>query len=163
MEDSAIATEPSANAVGSFGDDQYPGDVPAEQGRGFREHPAMLFHIWLASLVTYFPILIRKLDHEHYYLALAPVAAVFIARALVAIAGAPLGTWFYMNGKVAAVGLAAGLLASDLLACVSTFRVPSEWQHVREAAAAARECTPADALVAGHSAVLFYADRRGFM
>jgi hypothetical protein len=123
---------------------------------------SMIFHIWLASLITYFPILVRKLDHEHYYLALAPVAAVFIARALVAIATAPLATQCYVSGRTAAVGLGVCLLALNALACRSTFQTPKEWRSVTAAAAAARELVPADARVAAHSSVLFYADRRGF-
>jgi 4-amino-4-deoxy-L-arabinose transferase-like glycosyltransferase len=136
-------------------------------GEGLRRTGAapvapLLFHAWLGSLLTYFPILVRKLDHEHYYLALAPVASVFAARALCALAAAPMGARFYVTGSMAAFGLGAGLLATNLLASVSTFLVPSEWRHVTAAAAAARECTPPDALVAAHSSVLFYADRRGF-
>jgi hypothetical protein len=123
----------------------------------------LLFHVWLGSLVTFLPILIRKLDHEHYYLALAPPAALCIARALVAIARAPLAGSFYVSGRTAAAGLAAALVAGNLLACVSTFRTPAEWEHVTSAAAAVRECTPPDASVAaGHPSVLFYAERRGF-
>ncbi|MBI3468573.1 MAG: glycosyltransferase family 39 protein [Planctomycetes bacterium] len=129
------------------------------EDRGSR---TLLFHVWLASLATYFPILVRKLDHEHYYLALAPVAAVFIARALVSISAAPLAGRFYVTGPVAASVLAVALLGSDLLACASTYRTPTEWQHVPAAAAAVRECTPPSARVVGHSSVLFYADRRGW-
>jgi len=122
----------------------------------------LLFHVWLFSLAAYFPILVRKLDHEHYYLALAPVAAVFIARALAAIAAAPLVKQCYVSGRTAAVGLGIGLVACNALASRSTFRVPSEWRSVTAAAAAARELIPPDARVAAHSSVLFYADRRGF-
>jgi hypothetical protein len=106
--------------------------------------------------------LARKVDHEHYYLALAPVAAVFIARALSAIATVPLGDRCYVTGRQASVGLAVALFATDAVACRSTFRDPREWTHVKSAAAAVRELTPRDGLVVGHSSVLFYADRRGF-
>jgi 4-amino-4-deoxy-L-arabinose transferase-like glycosyltransferase len=123
---------------------------------------SLLFHIWFGSLVMYLPILMRKLDHEHYYLALAPVAAVFIGRALVTIAAAPLSAQCYVSGRIAAIILGLALFASDAIACRSTFRDPSEWRHVTAAAAATRACTPPGALVAGHSSVLFYADRRGF-
>ena len=121
-----------------------------------------LFHVWLVSLIAYFPILVRELDHEHYYLALAPVAAVFIARALVCLYSAQLSDRLHLTGRMAAVSLAGLLLCTDVLACKSTFRIPSEWRHVQEAAKAARLDIPRDSLVAGHSAVLFYADRRGF-
>jgi len=122
----------------------------------------LLFHVWLASLALYFPILVRKVDHEHYYLALAPAAAVFIARALVALAAAPLATRCYVTGKQAAAALGVALVATDALSCQSTFRAPREWRHVMEASAAARELTPPDSLVVAHSSVLYYADRRGF-
>jgi 4-amino-4-deoxy-L-arabinose transferase-like glycosyltransferase len=121
-----------------------------------------LFHVWLFSLAAYFPILVRKLDHEHYYLALAPVAAVFIARALVALAAAPLAGLCYVGGRTVAVGLGVGLVACNALASRSTFRVPGEWRSVIAAATSARELIPPDAKVAAHSSVLFYADRRGF-
>lgn len=123
---------------------------------------ALLFHVWLASLATYAPVLLRKLDHEHYYLALAPVSAVFIARALGAVFHAPLSDRLYVGGRPAAAALALALLSCNFLACRSTFRTPAEWSHVTEAAQAARQCTPPGALVASHSSVLFYADRRGF-
>jgi hypothetical protein len=121
-----------------------------------------LFHIWLASLLAYLPILVRKVDHEHYYLALAPVSAAFIARALATLARAAIDERFYVSGRVAAGLAAAGLVVLNLAAVASTFRTPREWRHVESAAAAVRQLTPPDALVAGHSSVLFYAGRRGF-
>ena len=124
--------------------------------------PSKLFHVWLASLTTYFPILVRKLDHEHYYLAIAPLAAVFIARALCLLYSAPLSSRLHLNGKCIAVGLGWALVITNLLASKSTFTIPDEWRHVPEAAHAARNCTSPDTLLAGHSAVLFYANRRGF-
>jgi hypothetical protein len=123
---------------------------------------SMLFHVWLGSLLAYGPILVRKLDHEHYYLAIAPVAAVFMARSLAALWESPLARRFYVSGSWAAAILGLLLLASDCLACRSTFRDPAEWRHVTTTAAAVRDCTPPGALVAAHSSVLFYADRRGF-
>jgi hypothetical protein len=137
------------------------------RSRSRDERPApswapFLAHIWLASLLAYLPILVRKLDHEHYYLALAPIAALFIARALVMLGRSCLASQFYVNGRVAAAVVAAGLAASTVLASASTYRTPREWRHVVSAAAAVRQRTPPDALVAGHSAVLFYAGRRGF-
>jgi hypothetical protein len=126
-------------------------------GRG-----AMLMHVWFVSLITYFPILLRKLDHEHYYLAVAPVAAVFMGRALVAIARASLDLHCYVRGPAAAAILGMALVVNDWLAFRSTFHVPPEWRDVVAAAEAAHECTPPDSYLAAHSSVLFYADRRGF-
>jgi 4-amino-4-deoxy-L-arabinose transferase-like glycosyltransferase len=132
------------------------GEVESDVDRG------LLFHVWLASLLAYLPILIRKLDHEHYYLAGAPVAAVFAARAIRAIGQAPLGGRLYLGGRAIAALSLVLYFGASMVACASTYRVPAEWNHVLDAAHAARTVTEPDALVAGHSSVLFYADRRGF-
>jgi len=121
-----------------------------------------LFHVWLVSLLAYVPILMRKVDHEHYYMAIAPIAAVFIARALIVLSAIPSNARLLLSGRQMAVALAAGLVFTDVLAVRSTYRDPREWQFVTEAAAAVRELTPPQALIISPSSVLFYADRRGF-
>jgi hypothetical protein len=113
---------------------------------------------WLAALTTFLPVLVRKLDHEHYYLAFAPLAALFAARGIGGfVRGLP-----GVVGPAARVALASLLFAAGLVTARSTFRTPSEWAHVPDAARALRGRTPPRSLVVAHASVLFYADRRGF-
>jgi hypothetical protein len=87
---------------------------------------------------------------------------VFIARAIGLLFEAPLATRLFVTGRTAAIGLAVALLGSNCLACRSTFRDPAEWRNVTRAAQQVQAIVPQGALVAAHSSVLFYADRRGF-
>lgn len=81
--------------------------------------PNRLFHIWSLGLITYIPILARKLDHEHYYFAIVPVAAVFIARALAVLYRADLSKQFLLSGRGLAISAGIALVAINL---ISTLR-----------------------------------------
>lgn len=121
-----------------------------------------LFLVWAGSLVGFLPILVRKLDHEHYYLSIAPLAAIGAAvgcellhRVLRSVSGS--------GFAATAIGFTiAGLLGSGSYIARSTYSTPTEWRHVTAAAAALQRVTSAQAVVAAHASVLFYADRRGY-
>jgi hypothetical protein len=92
------------------------------------------------------------LHHEYYYLALAPVAALGVSRALVLMQqGRP--------ALVSGTGLAFLVLCG--LQTRTTWQTPAEWAGLDQAAAAIRRVAPPGALVVAPEALLFAADRRG--
>jgi hypothetical protein len=121
---------------------------------GWREGER-LWLVWGASALAALAVVASKLHHEYYFLALAPVVAVGVAKALVGLAGQG-GT----SRRVAAA-LGLGLLALDAAASASTWRTPSEWRTLAEATDVVRARVPADAWLAAPEALLFAADRRG--
>jgi 4-amino-4-deoxy-L-arabinose transferase-like glycosyltransferase len=110
------------------------------------------WHVWGGSTLAVMAILAGKLHHEYYWLTLAPVAAVGVARALELL----------LVNRRALAGAAAGVL---VVLCVvqarSTWRVPSEWDNLERAARAVQGAAPPDAWVAASEALLYQADRRG--
>src|SRR5205085_321433 len=71
----------------------------------FRSEDDRLWRVWGLSVLGAMALVAAKLHHEYYWLSLAPVMAVGVARAVVGLAG--LG----LVGKLSA-GLAAGGLAA---------------------------------------------------
>ncbi len=117
---------------------------------------------WCAGLVLFVPLLLRKADHEHYYLLLVPPAV------MAAVWGADFRRPGWARGKVrwgVALATALGLITTPLVAghvYRSARRIPEEWRSVLEAAAAVRRHTDRDELIVAAAPVLFYADRRGY-
>ncbi len=115
---------------------------------------------WAAGLVTFVPVLLRKADHEHYYLVLLPAgaaaAAVLVDRLRNREGSLGKLVWPVAAGLCSVAVVVAGRVAW------STRQVPNEWRDVLAAAAELRRLTRAEELVVGHSSVLFYADRRGY-
>ncbi len=111
-----------------------------------------LWFLWGGSALAALAVLAGKLHHEYYFLALAPVAAVGVGRALAALAG-----WNWA-ASVAAGGCG---LALALALAWSTWRTPPEWASVPEAARVVRAHVPESAWVVAPEALLFASDRRG--
>jgi hypothetical protein len=116
-----------------------------------------LWWIWGAAAISALAVLVGKLHHEYYWLALAPLAAAGTGRALVMLAEAQ-SRWGLPAAGVALLGLVA--LAGWQSA--STWRTPAEWAHLPAAAAEVRRLVPSADLVIAPEALLYYADRRGF-
>lgn len=114
-----------------------------------------LWSVWVASAAVALLILAAKLHHEYYWLALAPVVAVGVGRAL-----ANLWAWGRV-GKVAALlgGLAFVVLAT--LQTASTWRTPAEWRSLNVAASVVRHHVPEDSCVVAPEALLFTSKRKG--
>jgi hypothetical protein len=108
-----------------------------------------LWTTWAAAAGGALVLLAGKAHHEYYWLILAPLAAVGIARAL-----APLPKGWAVAAWVAFAALA-------FVQVRSTWRTPPEWSHLEEAAALVREYVPEDAPVVAPEALLFASDRRG--
>jgi hypothetical protein len=121
---------------------------------GFLARPGgdRLWTIWGASALAALAALAGKLHHEYYFLALAPVAAVEVGRAL-----ATLEDW----SRAAAVAAGGGVLVLALALTGSTWRTPPEWASLPEAARAVRAHVPASDWVVAPEALLFASDRRG--
>jgi hypothetical protein len=110
------------------------------------------WRIWTVAAAAALAILAGKLHHEYYFLALAPVAALGVGRALER-----------MYRTRAALGAVAGIALAGLcgLEARTTWRTPPEWAGLGEAAIAVRAVVPPDALVVAPEALLYAADRRG--
>jgi len=119
-------------------------------GRGDR-----LWIVWGGAGLAALAALAAKLHHEYYWLAVAPVLAVGVARALTGMAarGTPGKAAACLTGTTL-VGLAAALSAA-------TWATPPEWASLRPAAREVRRRVPAGAWVVAPEALLFESDRRG--
>ncbi|WP_169974831.1 ArnT family glycosyltransferase [Tautonia rosea] len=113
-----------------------------------------LWWIWGASALLALVLLAGKWHHEYYWMVLAPVLSVGIARSLLALARAQGGRrWAAVFGAVF-VGMAA-------IGSSSTWRTPAEWQALDEAAEEIRRVVPADRWLVAPEALLYASDRRG--
>ncbi len=115
--------------------------------------PDHLWHIWGLSAAAMLVVLAGKLHHEYYFLALAPVMSVGLAR-----------SWTVLFGRNPWLGttLSAGLLIPmALFQTLDTWTTPAEWDHLPEAALVVQRNVPPDALLVAPEALLFQADRRG--
>jgi hypothetical protein len=112
-----------------------------------------LWPVWAGSAIVALGLLAGKLHHEYYFLALAPLAALGIARGLVD--WAVLGRWV-------AGAAGCGLVALSVLMSASTWRTPPEWAHLAAAAAVVREHVPPASPLIAPEALLYMADRRGY-
>ena len=98
--------------------------------------------------------LAAKWHHAYYWMAVAPLASVGVARSLPLLWG-----W----SRPIAVGLGSSLLSMGLVQSMSTWQTPVEWRSVvasgRELAALATD--PGSDGIVAPEALLYYADRRG--
>jgi 4-amino-4-deoxy-L-arabinose transferase-like glycosyltransferase len=111
-----------------------------------------LWWIWGISGIVTMALLAQKLHHEYYWLVVAPVAAVGVARALDWLAG--------MN-RAGAIVLAVALVLLCFWQVRATWRTPPEWTDLEAAANSVKTIVPPSALVVAPEALLFQADRRG--
>jgi hypothetical protein len=125
---------------------------------GLSKHPGAnardceFWWVWGGSTLIAMALLAGKLHHEYYWLPVAPVAAVGVARVLDRL----------LTYRRAVAGSVAGLFV--LLAVVqtrSTWQIPSEWGNLEQAGKAVSAIVPREASVAASEALLFQADRRG--
>jgi 4-amino-4-deoxy-L-arabinose transferase-like glycosyltransferase len=107
---------------------------------------------WGGSTLAVMAFLAGKLHHEYYWLPLAPVAAVGVARALELI---------LLYRRVLAGAVAGVLVVLCVVQVRSTWRTPAEWESLEPAARAVRDTVPPEAWVAASEALLYQADRRG--
>jgi 4-amino-4-deoxy-L-arabinose transferase-like glycosyltransferase len=108
--------------------------------------------VWGGSALAAMVLLAGKLHHEYYWLPLAPVAAVGVARALELV---------LRNRRVLAGAVAAVLVVLSAVQARSTWLTPFEWQALVPAGRAIRAIVPPEAWVAASEALLYQADRRG--
>jgi hypothetical protein len=112
-----------------------------------------LWGVWAASAGLALALLAAKLHHEYYWLAIAPVVAVGVARALVRLAA--------RRGKGPAIAFGCALTIISLVQSASTWRTPEDWSSLTTAADAVRAEVPRDAWVVAPEALLYMSDRRG--
>ena len=113
-----------------------------------------LWIVWGASALSAMAALAGKLHHEYYWLSIAPLVAVGVARGLAALG---------RRGRAARVVrgiLVAGGLAFLIPCSASTWRTPDEWATLREAARQVGEHC-ADRWIAAPEALLFASGRKG--
>jgi Dolichyl-phosphate-mannose-protein mannosyltransferase len=108
--------------------------------------------VWGAAALSALVFLAGKLHHEYYWLAMGPMAAVGIGRAL-AILSERRPVWAALAGPAMAV------LA--LFQVRDTWQTPPRWAALPEAARAIRAKVPPGAWVVAPEALLYAADRRG--
>ncbi len=117
--------------------------------------PVHLWLIWSASALGMLLMLAGKLHHEYYWLALSPVIAVGVAKALLRIG---------RQGQfgplcAAATGTAFAFLSVTITA--STWETPAEWAALPAAAAAVRVHVAPGGLIVAPEALIYESDRKG--
>jgi 4-amino-4-deoxy-L-arabinose transferase-like glycosyltransferase len=111
-----------------------------------------LWWIWGISGLAAMAVLADKLHHEYYWLTLAPVAAVGVARAVVRLAG------FHRTASIAVTAILLLLCSWQVR---TTWQTPREWTDLEQAADSVKTIVPRGAWLAAPEALLFHADRRG--
>jgi hypothetical protein len=114
-----------------------------------------LWRVWGGASMAALALLAAKLHHEYYWLAVAPVGAVGVARALTGIGSRGTG------GKLMAAAAGAGLIGLAGAFSASTWKTPPEWSTLRAAAREVQARVPAGEWVVAPEALLFEADRQG--
>lgn len=114
-----------------------------------------LWNVWGASALAALAVVSAKLHHEYYWLAVAPVLALGVGKALAVLAGRG------ARGRVMAAAAGTSLVALSAVFAASTWRTPPEWESLREAARAVRARVPVGAWLVAPEALLFESDRRG--
>ncbi len=113
-----------------------------------------LWCLWGASALLALVLLAGKWHHEYYWMVLAPVLSVGIARSLVALARV-------QHGRGWAVPLGVAFVAMAVLGSSSTWQTPVEWENIDQAAEQVRRVVPPDRWLVAPEALLYTADRRG--
>jgi 4-amino-4-deoxy-L-arabinose transferase-like glycosyltransferase len=111
-----------------------------------------LWRVWGASALAALAVLAAKLHHEYYWLALAPIAAFGVGKALDSLAA---------RCRALATAAGVGFLALSVWQGSSTWRTPAEWASLTDAAGTVKALVPRDAIVVAPEALLFASDRRG--
>ncbi len=135
----------------------------ARQGKtcptGMPEAVGPFDHLWLGwgvgcalSVVG----LASKWHHAYYWMVVAPLAAVGVARGIVSLG--KLGSC----GRLMAAILGSCFIGLCLVRSASTWKTPLEWGSLLEAARELRTRTPIEQLVVAPEALLYYADCRGY-
>jgi Dolichyl-phosphate-mannose-protein mannosyltransferase len=100
--------------------------------------------------------LAAKWHHAYYWMVVAPLASVGVARGLASLAR------MRRFGMPLAATLASSFLALCLVQSASTWRTPVEWASLPEAARVLATSTTEDQLIIAPEAVLHYSGRRGY-
>jgi Dolichyl-phosphate-mannose-protein mannosyltransferase len=100
--------------------------------------------------------LASKWHHAYYWMVVAPLASVLVARGLVGLAG------MGKLGRPTAGILGSFCLGLCFVQSASTWRTPVEWAKLVEAANLVASLTTEDQWVIAPEALLHYAGRRGF-
>jgi 4-amino-4-deoxy-L-arabinose transferase-like glycosyltransferase len=111
-----------------------------------------LWRAWGLAVLASLALLAGKLHHEYYWLGLAPVVAVGIARGLEILD---------LRSRALARGSVLLLLASGAFLSRSTWQTPAEWAGLEQAARDVQALVPPGDLLVAPEPLLFEADRRG--
>jgi 4-amino-4-deoxy-L-arabinose transferase-like glycosyltransferase len=99
--------------------------------------------------------LASKWHHAYYWMVVAPLAAVGIARGLVHLGQ------LERFGRPASIGLGSFLLVMCVVQSASTFKTPEDWESLNEATRQIHALSGHWNVVVASEAVLYYADVRG--
>jgi Dolichyl-phosphate-mannose-protein mannosyltransferase len=108
---------------------------------------------WALGSVLSIVGLAAKWHHAYYWMVVAPLAAVGVARGLVHLA---------RFGRPLAIALGSFFLAMCVVQSASTFKTPVEWEALNEATRELKKQTQVEQLVIASEAVLYYADSKGY-
>lgn len=129
------------------------GFVMALWGLRQRTERNRLWWAWGGSALVALALLAGKLHHEYYWLAVAPIAAVGVGKAIAGLIDGRDRVWAFA-ASVCLVGL-------SIVQSASTWKTPDEWLRLAGAASAVRDHVPRGEWVVAPEALLFAADRRG--
>ncbi len=121
---------------------------------------------WMCGLMIYLVVFASHMDEPYYNLAFLPLAAVFIAKAVVFLKGLDWKGLTYIRSRAAGVILV--LLVGAFIARwgLYAYTVPSGYKYIPEAGKAVEALTNKEDLVvassAGGPAALYYCGRKGW-
>jgi hypothetical protein len=117
--------------------------------------PDRLWRLWCLAAVASLVVLSRKLEHEYYLFALAPLVAVACGVGLVDLARRG------RMGRIVAAGAAGAFLAIAGINAAPTFQTVPGWVGLPVAGDAIRAHVPPDALLVALDPLIYFGERRG--
>ncbi len=121
----------------------------------FRRPGDSIWRVWGGCALLTLAGLAAKLHHEYYWLLVAPVAAVGVARVFTALNDQG------RRGRILCLSVATVFFGLAAVFSVSTWQTPAEWRNLETARRGILRHVRQDALLIAPEALLFAADRRG--
>jgi hypothetical protein len=117
--------------------------------------PDRLWRQWCLAAVLSLVVLSRKLEHEYYLFALAPLVAVACGNGIVDLANRG------RTGRFGAAAVTVAFLTWAAVGAAPTFQTAPGWAGLRIAGDAIRNYVPASELLVAVDPLIYFGERRG--